>query len=143
MAAKSKARRTNSSYKYNMVIVGRWGRTPLQEAVDGSHGGMVELLRRKGGVLQESLSTMQVIVRQMESEEFNIAAILVLIERQYHSVMNTYLCAAMCSRVQGRCSIASLAHRPCWAPGKILMHYVVLSKADFGISILYATYLSV
>ena len=49
-------------YIFQMLLGdGRWGRTPLQDAVDGSHNGMVAMLRSKGGTLQESLSAMQVL----------------------------------------------------------------------------------
>lgn len=37
----------------------RWGRTPLQDAVDSSNVSMVAMLRKNGGIMSESLGAMQ------------------------------------------------------------------------------------
>ena len=63
---KSRAQYLECGILSSLITIGkrlrgcRWGRTPLQDAVDSSHIGMVAMLRKKGGILQESLSAMQV-----------------------------------------------------------------------------------
>ena len=87
----------------------RWGRTPLQDAVDGSHFAMVAMLRSKGGAMPESLSAMQV------SERGNIWSSLHSFSVSYSSTANefkyllfsfSFLCSSAMQRPEAMSSLS-------------------------------------
>ena len=77
----------------------RWGRTPLQDAVDGSHFAMVAMLRSKGGAMPESLSAMQVSERgniwsSLHSFPFLTHPLLIPSNTSFFSFFSPQLCYA-------------------------------------------------